>query len=595
MRHSIVVLLIAACSPASTRVSPVAEAQPQEPERIAAAFPESWKYPAGRQLPVAEHGMVASSSSLAAEAGAEILKAGGNAIDAAVATGFALAVVYPEAGNLGGSGFMLIRLANGTVAAIDYRETAPRASHRDMYLDSAGRLTQWAVVGRAASGVPGSVAGLTAAHGRYGSLPLERVLAPAIRLAAEGFIADSGFAKAVADKQSLISQFAGAGRFLPGGRPVAMGARFTQPELANTLRLIAAKGADGFYRGIVAEQLVAEMQRGCPAGTRPEKRAAHGCGLITLRDLADYRPRWRTALRTTFRGYTLISMPPASSGGITIGEALNILEPMPVSPSGSAQDIHSFAAAFQRAFMDRNSLLGDPDFVSIPTERLLSKSYADAARAAIDPERRTPTASIAKELREGLETTHYSVADKDGNVVSTTTTLNSLFGSGVYVAEAGFFLNNEMDDFTTQAGGRNQYGLVQGEPNAIAPGKRMLSAMSPTIVLDRRGNPYLVLGARGGPRIITSTAQVILNVLVHRMNLADAVDAPRVHYQAIPDTLRIDTGGFTGETLRRLAEMGYPLEPVTYIGGSVVALMRVPGGWTGTNDRRGVGGGAAGQ
>jgi gamma-glutamyltranspeptidase/glutathione hydrolase len=288
-------------------------------------------------------------------------------------------------------------------------------------------------------------------------------------------------------------------------------------------------------------------------------------------------------------------MPPASSGGITIGEALNILEKMPVSPAGSAQDIHSFTAAFQRAFIDRNALLGDPDFVSIPTERLLSKAYADEARAAIDPDRRTPTASLAKELREGLETTHYSVADKDGNVVSTTTTLNSLFGSGVYVAEAGFFMNNEMDDFTTQAGGRNQYGLVQGEPNAIAPGKRMLSAMSPTIVLDRRGDPYLVIGARGGPRIITSTAQVILNVLVHRMNLADAVDAPRVHYQAIPDTLRIDTGGFTDETLRRLREMGYPLEPVTYIGASVVALMRVPGGWTGTNDRRGVGGGAAGH
>jgi gamma-glutamyltranspeptidase/glutathione hydrolase len=594
MRSVTLLVFLAACTSSGARPPSPAEAQQGEPARVQPSFADSWKYRAGQQLTVAPHGMTASSSRLAAEAGTEILRAGGNAVDAAVATGFALAVTYPEAGNLGGGGYMLIRLRNGTVAALDYREKAPLASYRDMFLDSAGVLTQEAVSGRAASGVPGSVAGLTTAHAKYGSLPLARVMAPAIRLASEGFIVDSALARSVAGKETLIKRFAGVATFFPGGRPLVKGSRFVQPELAQTLKLIAENGARGFYHGTVAAHIVAEMQRGCPRGTSDRARASRGCGLITARDLASYQPSWRTPLRTTFRGYTLLSMPPSSSGGITVGEALNILENAPAHSFGSAGGLHYFASAFQRAFMDRNALLGDPDFVKVPTERLLSKSYAARMLAEIDPSRKTPTSTLVTQMREGTETTQYSVADSSGNVVSTTTTLNSLYGSGVYVAEAGFFLNNEMDDFSTQPGTRNQFGLVQGEANAVAPGKRMLSAMSPTIVLDPSGDPYLVAGARGGPRIITSTAHVILNVIEHRMNLADAVNAPRAHFQAIPDTLRIDRGGFSEETIAGLRTLGYPLEPVDYVGGSVVAIKRVRGGWVGMDDPRGLGGGAVG-
>lgn len=537
--------------------------------------------------------MVASSNRTAAEAGREILRAGGNAVDAAVAVGFALTVAYPEAGNIGGGGYMVIRMADGRTAALDYRETAPASSFRDMYVDSAQRLTDGAVAGRSASGVPGVVAGLTAAHSRYGSLPLAVVMAPAIRLA-NGMTVDSALARSIAGK-ALIRHYAGASVFYPAGSPVPVGSRLAQPDLARTLRDISTKGADGFYRGRTAGLIVAEMQRGCPAGVNDRDRAWHGCGLITARDLERYKPVWRTPVATTFRGYRLLTMPPSSSGGITLGETLNILDGFPRLPAfGTADYVHLITSALQRAFTDRNALLGDADFVKVPLRELISRRYADRVRATIDPARATPTTTLRMPSREGTETTHYSVVDPAGNAVSTTTTLNSLYGSGVFVEGAGFFLNNTMDDFASQPGTANQFGLIQGESNAIAPQKRMLSAMTPTIMLDPRGRLYMVLGARGGPRIITSVAQVILNVIEHRMSLADAVNAPRIHHQALPDTIRIDAGGFDPLIVARLTAMGYALTPQGYIGGSVVAIRRIEGGWEGMDDARGYGGAAVG-
>ena len=578
-----------ACSPGAIRREPRAVLYPVDvPERIAATFPAGWRFPSGSaKATVAEHAMVASSSRLSSEAGIEILKAGGNAIDAAVAVGFALAVVYPEAGNIGGGGYMVIRMADGRTAAIDYREIAPLASFRDMYLDASGRLTGAGVTGRAASGVPGAVAGLTEALSKYGSMPLARVMAPAIRMATGGFIVDSTLSRSVAGKASLISQFAGADIFLPGGRPIVPGTRIFQPELAMTLNLIARNGAAGFYRGRVAELVAAEMQRDCPAGVTPRTRAANGCGIITTRDMEQYKAAWREPIRTNYRGYTVLSMPPSSSGGITVGETLNILEGFERMPAfGSAGYFHLAGSSFQRAFMDRNALLGDPAFVKIPRARLESKEYARSLRLGIQANRATPTSALAAPLREGSETTHYSVVDAAGNAVSTTTTINSLYGSGVLIRGAGFFMNNEMDDFASQPGRPNQFGLVQGESNAIAPGKRMLSAMSPTIVLDPRGGLLLVIGGRGGPRIITSTAEVILNVIDHRMNLSDAMSAPRIHHQALPDSMRYERGGLDAGTRDRLIRMGHALSEQSSIGASIVAIKRISTGYEGMDDPR---------
>ena len=559
------------------------------------AFPAAWQYPAGRKAAFAEQAMVASSSRTAARAGVEILRAGGNAVDAAVAVGFALAVVYPEAGNLGGGGYMVIRMADGRTAALDYRETAPAASFRDMYVDSARKLTSFSINGRSASAIPAAVAGMTAAHARFGSLPLSKVMAPAIRLAEEGFIVDSALARSVAGKKDVIAQYAGADVFLPGGTPVTVGSRLVQSDLAKTLRAIAREGARGFYRGEVARLIVSEIQRDCPPSIAARARGSHGCGLITAKDLESYQPVWRKPVTTGFRGYRLLTMPPSSSGGVTIGETLNILSGFPsLPPYGSSSYLHLLTSAFQRAFIDRNSLLGDPAFVKIPMERLASPKYAEQLRATIDPAKRTPTSSVAMPFREGTETTHFSVVDASGNAVSTTTTLNGLYGSGVFVKGAGFFMNNTMDDFASQPGQPNMFGLVQGEANAIAPGKRMLSAMSPTIVVDPAGKLFMVLGARGGPRIITSTAQVILNVIANGMTLSDAMSAPRIHHQALPDDIRIDDGGFSPQVIAELKAMGYTLVPQGYIGGSVVAIRVVPGGLEGMDDPRGYLGGAVG-
>lgn len=570
-------ILIGAIAVASTWVAAAAPFQssgraPAIPARVPAVFPAAWRFPAGAHSTFAAHAMVASDEPIASKVGADIMKQGGNAVDAAVAVGFALAVTFPEAGNLGGGGFMVIRMANGRSAALDYRETAPLAATRDMYVGPDGKLTGQSVIGPRASGVPGAVAGMVEAHRRFGVLPLAKVLEPAIRLASEGFTVDAALFRSLSDGNYRISGFAGKSLFIPKGAPPPIGSTLVQPELARTIRLIAQGGSGAFYQGSIADSIAAEMKR--------------GGGLITKEDLARYRPIWRDPIRSTYRGYTYLAVPPSSSGGTTMSEILNILEAYgPAAPFGSAPRIHAYASASQRAFVDRNSKLGDPAFVRAPVATLVSKAYARTLAKTISRDHADPTTSLASRSGEGSHTTHYSVVDASGNAVATTTTLNDLYGSGVFVRGAGFFLNDEMDDFAAKPGTPNMFGLVQGEANAIAPGKRMLSAMSPTIVLDPKGNLLLVTGARGGPRIISATSQIILDVIDHRMSLADAMSAPRVHHQALPDSIRVEKGGFRAEVLARLRAMGHNV----YEGGgiaSAASIMRVKGGYEGMDDPR---------
>jgi gamma-glutamyltranspeptidase / glutathione hydrolase len=542
-------------------------------------IPETWAL-AGRGVPVAgPRAMVVSGHPLASAVGVEILRQGGNAIDAAVAVGFALTAVLPEAGNIGGGGFIVYRDAGGRVRALDYRETAPGKATRDMYVDSTGNPTEQSVTGHRAAGVPGSVAGMHEAWRGRGRLPWAQLLAPAIRLAREHTI-DAARSRSIAGEAGRLARFpASAHQFLVDGHAPAPGVEFRQPDLARTLQLIADSGPSAFYRGQIADSIVAEMER--------------GHGLITKDDLKRYKPKWRTPVRVTYRGYTVYSMPPASSGGVTMGEILNIMEGYDtVPPFGSARYVHLEAEAMRRAFMDRNRWLGDPDFVDMPIERLLSKSYAAELRAQILPDRATPTPPATASGPEGTHTTHYSIVDADGNAAAVTTTLNGGFGSAVTVTGAGFLLNNEMDDFTTAPGKPNMYGLVQGEVNAIAPRKRMLSAMTPSLVLDRGGQLFMIVGTPGGPTIINSVYQVIVNVVDHRMSLADAVAAPRIHQQALPDVLFYERGGLAQGTVDGLRAMGYELRERGRMG-DIAAIQRTTGGWVGVADPR-RGGGAAG-
>jgi gamma-glutamyltranspeptidase / glutathione hydrolase len=539
----------------------------------------AWPLAGKARVVTGSKAMVVSGSPIASEVGRKILEQGGNAVDAAVAVGFALAVVHPEAGNLGGGGFMVIRQDDGTVSTLDYREAAPSGATRDMYLDADGRPTDGSLTGALASGVPGSVAGLVAAHQRFGRLPWSTVIDPAIRLAADGFVVDTYRTESIRGDSARLALFpASRAGFLPGGRPPAVGSTFRQPDLARTLEAIRDSGAAGFYRGRVADLIVDEMQR--------------DGGLITHADLDAYRAEWRTPITIDYRKYTIYSMPPASSGGITMGEIFNILEGYdPLPPFGSAELLHLEAEAMRRAFTDRNTYLGDPAFVQMPVDRLLSKSYAASLRKKIDPARASATPAFDPRLRTGGSTTHYSVVDAEGNAVSCTTTLNDSYGSAVTVTGAGFLLNDEMDDFATAPGKPNMYGLVQGEANAIAPGKRMLSAMTPSIVLDPRGNLLLVAGTPGGPRIITMVFEVISDVIDHRMALPDAVEAPRMHHQALPDTMRVEVDGFLPATIIRLRQMGHRVKAGGY-SGDVEAIIRIPGGWQGVSDPRRGGGGA---
>ena len=530
----------------------------------------------------APHAMVVSAHPLASQAGVDILKQGGNAIDAAVAVAFALEVVLPDAGNIGGGGFIVHRTASGEVTALDYREAAPAAATHDMYLDSAGNPTDKSVVGHLASGVPGSVAGLYEAWKKYGSLPWAALVAPAIRLA-QGHVIDSARSRDIASDRELLAQFpASRAQFLVHDSAPPPGTMWRQPDLARTLQLISDSGPDVFYRGQIADLIVAEMQR--------------GGGLITKDDLRNYRAKWRTPIRLSYRGHTIYSMPPPSSGGVTMGEILNILEGYDTLPAfGTTAYVHLVTEAMRRAFIDRNRWLGDPDVVDMPLERLLSKSYAATLRAQIDPKHATPTPPQSGGGGgggggEAMQTTHYSVVDAMGNAAAVTTTLNGGFGSGVTVTGAGFLLNNEMDDFATAPGKPNMYGLVQGEANAVASGKRMLSAMTPSIVLDTAGNLQMVVGTPGGPTIITGVAQVILNVLDQNMSLPDAVAAPRIHHQALPDQTYYERGGLSDATVRALQAMGHKMEQRRGHSGIIAAIQKTAGGWVGVADPRYAGG-----
>ncbi len=551
-----------------------------------ATFPSAWPFRASSvAITKGRQGLTATTDPVASEIGDSILRRGGNAVDAAVATHFALAVVNPEAGNIGGGGFMMVRMADGTTAALDFRETAPMAATRDMFLDAQGNVTDRSVVGYLASGVPGAVAGLYAAHERFGSMSWEDVLEPAIRLAEEGFVVDSALAGSIAAAADRLQRFDGSRRlFLPDGRPIAAGTRWRIPELAATLRRIAERGPAGFYEGETADLIVAEMQR--------------GGGLITHEDLRRYEAKWRDPVVFLYRGHTVISMPPPSSGGLTLALIANILEGYDLRAHGwhSPDALHFTAEAMRRAFADRNHYLGDPDFVDIPRPQFLSEQYAAQLRSQITPRRATPSTDVRPgtlQLDEPDHTTHFAVVDADGSAVALTTTINDLYGSGVTVSGAGFLLNDEMDDFTSKPGEPNMFGLVQGEANAIEPEKRMLSAMTPTIVLAPESNrPMVLAGARGGPRIITATWQVISNMIDHGMDVTTAVAAPRIHHQHLPDVLRYENGGLPESTLHALRSYGHALEAMGTIGTAPALLLR-DGRWRGTFDPR-TGGKAAG-
>ena len=498
----------------------------------------------------AEHGMVVTAQHLATQVGVDVLKKGGNAIDAAVAVGYALAVVYPAAGNLGGGGFMTLQLADGRKTFLDFREKAPLGASANMYLDASGNVIKGlSTKGYLAVGVPGSVAGFEMARAKYGTLSRAALMAPAIKLAERGFVLQQGdsdfFQSAIAD---LRDDAPSAAIFLKKGEVPPSGHKLVQKDLAKTLKLISAKGSDGFYKGPVAKALVAA--------------SVAGKGLLTQADLDQYAVRELAPVECDYRGYHIVSAPPPSSGGVVICEILNIVEGYPLKDLGfrSAQAVHYQIEAMRHAYVDRNSYLGDPDFVKNPLERLLDKGYAAKIRAAIDPAR----AGVSKDLKPGVEphegnnTTHYSIVDKDGNAVAVTYTLNDWFGAKVTAAGTGVLLNNEMDDFTVKIGVPNIYGLVQGEANAIAPGKRPLSSMSPTIV-SQSGKPVMVVGTPGGSRIITVVAHTIMNVIDYGMNVQEAVDAPRFHQQWLPDLTNVDTFGLSPDTRKILLDMGHKL------------------------------------
>ncbi|HEX3662498.1 MAG TPA: gamma-glutamyltransferase [Acidobacteriaceae bacterium] len=541
----------------------------------------------------APHAMVVTVHHLATDAGVAILKEGGNAVDSAVAVGFALAVVYPFAGNLGGGGFMLIHQHSPFIHGhhgdreifLDYREKAPLAATPNMYLDASGNVIPDAsIVGYRAIGVPGSVAGLVYAERNYGRLTLEKVMAPAIRLASDGFVLTEEEAKDLHDP--LLTQFPASRKiFQRDGDFYKSGDTFRQPELAQTLRRIAANPED-FYKGAMARQIAEAIQQ--------------GGGLITANDLARYTVKERKPIATTYRGFDVISAPPPSSGGITLAEILNILEGYNLTAlhDRTAPEMHLIIEAFRRAFMDRNQYLGDPDYVKMPVEQMISRPYAAAWRATINPDKATPSADLQRPAgflppppamadvrHESMNTTHYSVVDSDGNAVAVTTTLNNGFGSGVTVPALGFLLNDEMDDFASKQGVPNMFGLIQGPANSIAPGKRPLSSMTPTIVL-RKGKVILVDGSPGGATIISTVANILISVLDQDLNIQQAVDAPRFHQQYLPDVVMVEPG-FSPDTLSTLRSMGYTLKIGRHWGdGECIELDPYSGQLEGGQDHR---------
>ena len=563
-------LLISACNSAS-------------PEATEAGAPDgvnpAWGFPTSRvHATFGSKGMVATTDQVASEIGVEVLRTGGNAVDAAVATHFALAVVNPEAGNIGGGGFMILRMADGRTAALDFREKAPLAATRDMYVGQDGKLTDKSVVGALAAGVPGSVAGMWAAHQRFGSVPWAELIQPAVNLA-EGTVVHERLATSLREHERQLQTYPPtAMAFLLNGRAPRVGERFVQSDLAATLRRIAIGGKDGFYRNRTATLIEAEMRR--------------GGGLITRDDLARYEAIWRDPMTFGYRDQTVISMPPPSSGGATVAEILNVLEGYDLRRLGylSVDHIHVWTEAVKRAFADRNAYLADPDFVSLPTGTMISDSYAAERRAEIRMEHDTPSADVRPGLggvpvnqssslrREGDNTTHYSIVDGAGNAVSVTTTINSLYGSLVTVEGGGFLLNNEMDDFATRPGMPNRVGLVQGEPNAIQPGKRMLSSMTPIILLDQDGKVRLVTGSPGGPTIVTTIAQMVSNVVDFGMDIAAATSAPRLHHQHLPDVLSFERLGLTDAVQAALRTRGHTLQARPGYQGDTQSISVLPDG-----------------
>ena len=525
----------------------------------------------------AENGMVVSAQHLATQVGVEVLKRGGNAVDAAVAVGYALAVAYPAAGNLGGGGFMTIQFADGRKTFLDFRETAPKGATADMYLDKEGKIVAGlSTKGHLAVGVPGSVAGMEYAREKYGTMKRADVIAPALQLAEDGFVLDRGDIQMLDSAVDDLRQDPpSAAIFLNNGNPFQVGERLVQHELAETLREISKRGTDGFYKGWVGAAIVAASQA--------------GKGLLTQEDLDNYRVRELAPVECDYRGYHVVSAPPPSSGGVVICEMLNILEGYPLKDLGfhGAQAVHFQVEAMRHAYMDRNSYLGDPDFVKNPLERLLDKTYAAKIRAAIDPAK----AGVSRDIRpgvpphEGSNTTHYSIADKDGNAVSVTYTLNDWFGAKVTAAKTGVLLNDEMDDFTAKVGVPNLYGLVQGEANAIVPGKRPLSSMSPTIV-SKDGKPVIVMGTPGGSRIITAVLLTMINAIDYGMNAQEAVDMPRFHQQWLPEATNLEDYTLSPDTRRILEGMGHkfgPPQPANHLAVIIVGAPSLGGKQVGNN------------
>ena len=533
---------------------------------------------AASQPPVAaENGMVVTAQHLATRIGVDVLKDGGNAVDAAVAVGYALAVVYPAAGNLGGGGFMTIQLADGRKAFLDFRENAPLAATANMYLDKEGIVVKGAsTLGHLAVGVPGTVSGLELALSKYGTMKRTALIAPAIKYAQDGFVLEQGDADLfVTATEDFKKDAATAAIFLNNGEAFASGQKLVQKDLATTLKLISEKGEEGFYKGLVGAAIVASSQA--------------GKGLITQADLDRYKTRELTPVECNYRGYGIVSAPPPSSGGVVICEILNILEGYPLKELGfrSAQSVHYQIEAMRHAYMDRNSYLGDPDFVMNPLDRLLDKTYAAKLRAVIDPAR----AGVSKDIKpgvaphEGSNTTHYSIVDKFGNAVSVTYTLNDWFGARVTAAGTGVLLNDEMDDFTSKIGVPNLYGLVQGKANAIAPGKRPLSSMSPTIV-TKDGKPVMVVGTPGGSRIITAVLHTIINVIDYGMNVQEAVDAPKFHQQWLPETTNVENFALSPDSRKMLEGWGHKFsgpQPANHLAAILVGAPTLGGKPVGKN------------
>jgi gamma-glutamyltranspeptidase / glutathione hydrolase len=500
-------------------------------------------------------GMVVTAQHFASDVGAAVLRQGGNAVDAAVAVGYALAVTHPCCGNLGGGGFMTIHLANGKNTFLNFREKAPLAARADMYLDASGKVvSSRSLDGYLAVGVPGTVMGLEMAREKYGTLPRDVLIAPAIKLADEGFVLTRGDVDVLADgTRAFRAEPNVAAVFLKSGQPFAPGDRLVQKNLAATLRAISSGGADAFYHGAI------------PAAISAASRA--NGGLLTPEDFSAYTATESAPVSCPYRGYIIVSAPPPSSGGITLCEMLQILEGYPLKSFGfhSSRAVHVMTEAMRFAYRDRNTYLGDPEFIENPTARLLSPRYAQTIRSHIQPNHATPSAGLQglATADEHATTTHYSVVDRLGNAVSVTYTINDSFGAKVIAGDTGFFLNDEMDDFTAKPGVANVFGLVQGKANAVAPGKRPLSSMTPTLVF-KDGKPAFVVGTPGGSRIITTVLEVIVNVIDHGMTLQEAVDAPRIHHQWLPDTIAAEPFALSADTVSSLTSMGYkvvPLEP----------------------------------